>query len=426
LLLALGIRRFLLAFPDPGAQDIANACSPVSGDASTSVSESKQAAAVAEAAAIASTMGLEACTVQRSREALDTGQATVLLLEVCRWIEEGIHSGCVLVVGPLSVPGAPAVWFAAAFLAATGNASAKQPVAKAFASCRAAFPTCRMSAVQATEANSMLIKWREEGPRTLQAGSGRRKGVTRTGAGVEAEAGGSSWLVPCSPLLPTSAGPSTPAGAPSPAVPREDSPGHAKHADSEQLNRESTSPSLQQPSQPALHNTVALVTLATAIAPEARLSTPIPHGVGSTAIDAAAVAVAHGSDAAETAEMHVTPAPQPTVWYRCRKCRTPIFSGAMLEAHEEGKGQTAFKYSRRDVRGGNNSGCTSHFLNPDATATLSEIEGKICCPRCSARIGGYHWAGMQCSCGAWVAPAVQVVKSKVDESLIMSQALRAF
>jgi hypothetical protein len=25
---------------------------------------------------------------------------------------------------------------------------------------------------------------------------------------------------------------------------------------------------------------------------------------------------------------------------------------------------------------------------------------------------------MQCSCGAWVAPAIQVVKSKVDEVLI--------
>jgi len=27
---------------------------------------------------------------------------------------------------------------------------------------------------------------------------------------------------------------------------------------------------------------------------------------------------------------------------------------------------------------------------------------------------------MQCSCGAWVAPAVQVVKSKVDESIVLS------
>ncbi len=36
------------------------------------------------------------------------------------------------------------------------------------------------------------------------------------------------------------------------------------------------------------------------------------------------------------------------VWYRCRKCRTPIFSAAMLEPHAEGEGQTAFKWGRRE------------------------------------------------------------------------------
>ena len=46
---------------------------------------------------------------------------------------------------------------------------------------------------------------------------------------------------------------------------------------------------------------------------------------------------------------------------------------------------------------------------------LSQVDGKLGCPKCSARIGSYNWSGMQCSCGAWVAPAIQVVKSKVDE-----------
>ncbi|EOD07245.1 hypothetical protein EMIHUDRAFT_58637, partial [Emiliania huxleyi CCMP1516] len=108
--------------------------------------------------------------------------------------------------------------------------------------------------------------------------------------------------------------------------------------------------------------------------------------------------------------------PRRDVWYRCRKCRTPVFSAAMLETHEVGRGQAAFRYGKRDAAP-DARGCTSHFLNPDATSTLTEIEGKICCPRCSARLGGYHWAGMQCSCGAWIAPAIQVVKSKVDESI---------
>lgn len=410
LLLALGIRRVLFALPDPAAPETpVNTGSPVPGEASSSVAEATLAAAVTEAAAVASTVGVEACIVQRSREALNTGQASALLLEVCRWIEEGLESGCVLVSGPLAVPGAPAVWFAAAFLAATANASLKQPVVRAFASCRAAFPSCRMSAVQAEEALLMLPRWRLEGARVPQRERARRKGAAPTDAVRDSGAGASHWLMPCSSACPTCVGSSTHGGGPT-ATAETDSAGLPELFNGVQLDGERTAPALQQRPQPQLHNTVALVTVATAIALG---ETPSPGSNSSAAVEA--IAVSGDGTVTETAH-----APQPKIWYRCRKCRTPIFSGSMLEVHEEGKGQTAFKYSRRDARAANVSGCTSHFLNPDATSTLSEIEGKICCPRCSARIGGYHWAGMQCSCGAWVAPAVQVVKSKVDESMIMT------
>ena len=39
-------------------------------------------------------------------------------------------------------------------------------------------------------------------------------------------------------------------------------------------------------------------------------------------------------------------APRRDVWYRCRKCRTPVFSAAMLETHEVGRGQAAFRSAR--------------------------------------------------------------------------------
>jgi hypothetical protein len=29
-------------------------------------------------------------------------------------------------------------------------------------------------------------------------------------------------------------------------------------------------------------------------------------------------------------------------------------------------------------------------------------------------VGSFHWAGSQCSCGAWVTPAIRVHKSSVD------------
>ncbi|CAO2826212.1 unnamed protein product [Amaranthus hypochondriacus] len=40
---------------------------------------------------------------------------------------------------------------------------------------------------------------------------------------------------------------------------------------------------------------------------------------------------------------------------------------------------------------------------------------KLYCMGCKARLGSFNWAGMQCSCGAWVNPAFQLVKSKIDE-----------
>ena len=43
-------------------------------------------------------------------------------------------------------------------------------------------------------------------------------------------------------------------------------------------------------------------------------------------------------------------------------------------------------------------------------------EGDLHCPKCACRVGAYAWYGAQCACGAWVAPAIQVTKSRVDEA----------
>jgi hypothetical protein len=42
------------------------------------------------------------------------------------------------------------------------------------------------------------------------------------------------------------------------------------------------------------------------------------------------------------------------------------------------------------------------------------LEGKITCPRCNYKLGSYNWAGTQCSCGTWVAPAFMIHKSRID------------
>ena len=109
----------------------------------------------------------------------------------------------------------------------------------------------------------------------------------------------------------------------------------------------------------------------------------------------------------------------PSVVYRCQKCRVRLFSSDVLEAHEPGGGEQAF--SRRQRSGGNGGGGGAEgalFLQSDAAEALSMVEGKLACPKCATRLGSFNWSGAQCSCGAWVTPAVQVVRSRVDEWVV--------
>jgi len=43
------------------------------------------------------------------------------------------------------------------------------------------------------------------------------------------------------------------------------------------------------------------------------------------------------------------------------------------------------------------------------------VGDKLLCMGCNARLGNFNWAGMQCSCGAWINPAFQLHKSRLDE-----------
>ena len=40
--------------------------------------------------------------------------------------------------------------------------------------------------------------------------------------------------------------------------------------------------------------------------------------------------------------------------------------------------------------------------------------GTIGCPKCRGKVGNFSWIGIQCSCGAWMAPAFAFSRSKVD------------
>ncbi|EGG01571.1 uncharacterized protein MELLADRAFT_117771 [Melampsora larici-populina 98AG31] len=69
----------------------------------------------------------------------------------------------------------------------------------------------------------------------------------------------------------------------------------------------------------------------------------------------------------------------------------------------------------------NSKDCSSYFVEPlswmSKVLEKGESMGKIVCPnlKCNSKLGCFDWAGVQCSCGAWITPGFQISRSKVDE-----------
>ncbi|CAN0853416.1 Probable inactive dual specificity protein phosphatase-like At4g18593 [Linum grandiflorum] len=106
--------------------------------------------------------------------------------------------------------------------------------------------------------------------------------------------------------------------------------------------------------------------------------------------------------------------------YRCRKCRRIVAYDDNIVTHERGKGQESFKWKKRrhDPVGKVEAECSSIFVEPmDWMQAVQEgyVGKKLLCIGCNARLGSFNWAGMQCNCGAWINPAFQLHKSRLDE-----------
>ncbi|XP_063900825.1 dual specificity protein phosphatase 12-like [Zophobas morio] len=71
----------------------------------------------------------------------------------------------------------------------------------------------------------------------------------------------------------------------------------------------------------------------------------------------------------------------------------------------------------------NNQFCTSFFTKPMEWMhiPLGLISGKLFCPKCHYRLGSFHMAGIQCSCGSWVSPGYQLHQKKVRWTLAKLQ-----
>ena len=124
-----------------------------------------------------------------------------------------------------------------------------------------------------------------------------------------------------------------------------------------------------------------------------------------------------GTTAEETAEVPQAPVPttlassvftQPmnefdsSSVFCCKICSTELFDAGMLNEHSAPENA---KFS-----------CSSYFLEEAPEwLDLTKVESdKMYCKKCNTRVGSWSWAGGRCGCKAWVAPAFQVIKSKVD------------
>lgn len=76
--------------------------------------------------------------------------------------------------------------------------------------------------------------------------------------------------------------------------------------------------------------------------------------------------------------------------YKCRKCRFLLFSADLIENHPRPSKASP--------------SCSSlflceppddHWLQPVVTA---DVNGKIHCPSCEAKVGTFNWSGSKCSC----------------------------
>jgi dual specificity phosphatase 12 len=104
--------------------------------------------------------------------------------------------------------------------------------------------------------------------------------------------------------------------------------------------------------------------------------------------------------------------------YACRMCRAVLFGEADLEnpPHVPSRHQFSARKLHHGGESTSSRSCRSLFLAKglDWMGDLSGAEGKFSCPKCYCKLGSWHWAGAQCSCGTWVTPAVQVPLGKVD------------
>lgn len=123
------------------------------------------------------------------------------------------------------------------------------------------------------------------------------------------------------------------------------------------------------------------------------------------------------------------------ILYKCRSCRRIIGAQSNIISHTP-PAQTRIQHSAYDVHNGilsdhkntlengaddmSTPPCRQlYFVEPIRwmAGVLQETNGKLHCPKCRTKIGGFSWdSGIACPCGEHVSPAFYLIPSKVELS----------
>ena len=132
--------------------------------------------------------------------------------------------------------------------------------------------------------------------------------------------------------------------------------------------------------------------------------------------------------------------------FKCGKCRKSLFNDKQLILFHENSAKDTYSHKRKKNNSVNTTECTSYFLNIERLMNNNKNNNEekkdidfieqfqivmetqnmklesciIKCKKCSLKLGEFFDKGTQCSCGSWVVPAVQIVKSKVDKVKIVN------
>ena len=136
----------------------------------------------------------------------------------------------------------------------------------------------------------------------------------------------------------------------------------------------------------------------------------------------------------------------PEFIFKCGKCRKSLFNDKQLILFHENSAKDTYSHKRKKNNSVNTTECTSYFLNIERLMNNNKNNNEekkdidfieqfqivmetqnmklesciIKCKKCSLKLGEFFDKGTQCSCGSWVVPAVQIVKSKVDKVKIIN------